>query len=97
MAILIVLLLLATFHERHAAELQFNWTPKPRIDDSDKAGGDEILNGLLVVYGPVAPTVPILALAHRAGVARQELDAPWLLARLPSLRAPPGALSLPIV
>lgn len=95
--VLFILVLLATLHERHATESQFNWNPKPRIEDSDKAGGDEVLNKLLIVYGPVAPNVPILALAQRAGVPRQEVRALWVLARLPSLRAPPCALGLPIV
>lgn len=92
-----ILLLLAMVHERRTAESPFNWNPKPRVEDSDKTGDDEVLNELLVVYGPVAPNVAILPLAHRPGVSGQELDAPWVLARLPSLRAPPDARSRPLV
>jgi hypothetical protein len=45
----------------------------------------------------VAPNVAILPLAQRPSSAAHELDGPSILARLPSLRAPPDTRSHPLV
>jgi hypothetical protein len=97
LAILFCGLVLLMFAERRLAELQFDSSHIVRLENNERADGDEIYNRLIFVDDAAEVRVPGISDACHAALI--PLDSNLLaltIVRLSESRAPPYSLSLSV-
>jgi len=97
LAILFCGLVLLMFAERRLAELQFDSSHIVRLENNERADGDEIYNRLIFVDDAAEARVPGISDACHAALI--PLDSNLLaltIVRLSESRAPPYSLSLSV-
>ena len=93
LTVLFCSLLLVTMVERRLAELDFDSTGIVRIENDEKADGDEIVSRLIFIADTAEPRVPSITDACHAAISPLE-SRPHarFVVRLSESRAPPFVL-----
>ena len=92
--LLLGLVLLASA-ERRFADLDFETTAGTRIENNDRADGDEIINRLVFVDDAKEPIAPAVAdVCHTAVIPVDSEAASLVVVRLAESRAPPSVPAL---
>jgi hypothetical protein len=94
LAVLLGALVLLASAERRLAYLDFNSATDVRIENNDKADGDEVINRLIFVDDAAEPIAPMVGEpCHAAPIAVESCTRSLITVRLSESRAPPLVLA----